>query len=165
MTNQEYEAMIAKRPSLKPTEVIKAQNTHEGFLQLAEKCLALNANYDGPIVQEKCVKSLPRPNLKASNDESKLNKTETAWLAELRIRNPKFLGIQAMTFKLGDDCRYSPDFICITQDDELIAYEVKGFFRDDAKVKIKVAARMFSWIKFVLVFKVKNGWELKDVPP
>lgn len=116
-----------------------------------------------PIVQEKPVKSPHKPEIKQSNDEAKLNKTERAWLLELRIRNPKFLGIQAMTFKLGDDCRYTPDFIEISQEDKFIAWEVKGFMRDDALVKLKVAARMFPFLDFYVVKRIKGAWETKKV--
>ena len=45
------------------------------------------------------------------------------------------------------------------------AREVKGFFRDDAKVKLQVAARAYPWIDFMLVRKTADGWETLAVKP
>src|SRR5258708_1512548 len=78
--------------------------------------------------------------LKATTDEAKLNKLERDYLAHLRLQGKTWIGVQNITLKLGDDCRYTPDFWTLSVD-ELTAWEVKGFFRDDAKVKLKVAAR------------------------
>lgn len=161
LTKAEFDELLRKLPHLSPTDGIKSQNTHKGFLESYLE----NLTSKGPIDLEPGFKSLPRPILKASNDESKLNKTERAWLSELRIRNPKFLGIQAMTFKLGDDCRYTPDFIEISQEDKFIAWEVKGFMRDDALVKLKVAARMFPFLDFYVVKRIKGSWETKKINP
>jgi len=47
------------------------------------------------------------------------------------------------TFKLAKDTRYTPDFAVMLANYELQFWEVKGFWRDDAKVKIKTAAAMF----------------------
>ena len=41
---------------------------------------------------------------------------------------------------------------------ELECHEVKGWWRDDARVKIKVAAELFPWIQFVAVTKQPQGW-------
>lgn len=102
-----------------------------------------------------------------TTDEARLNKTERGWLAVLRP-DPQtvWVGIQNMTLKLADDTRYTPDFFSLNREGRLFAWEVKGFFRDDAKVKIKVAARAFPWIRFVLVRREKGGaWKTEDVNP
>src|ERR1051326_3404515 len=72
-----------------------------------------------------------------STDEAKLNKTERAYLSILRTERYSWIGIQCLTLKLADDCRYTPDLITI-HTGLVQAREVKGFWRDDAKVKIKV---------------------------
>jgi hypothetical protein len=101
--------------------------------------------------------------IRKNTDEEKLNKTEKAYLAYLRGLNPQWLGIQNLTLKLGDDTRYTPDFVAIDSTGVFHAREVKGFFRDDAKVKIKVAARQFPWIRFTLAFKNGSGWKHEEV--
>lgn len=96
----------------------------------------------------KKTKLVPRP----TKDENGLNKMEAAWLQILRTRPADWLGIQPFGLKLADNCRYHPDFVTLT-DGQLTAWETKGFMRDDAAVKIKVAARLYPWIRFVLVTK------------
>lgn len=104
-----------------------------------------------------------------STDEAKLNKTERDFLEHLRLIRPlSWFGIQCITLKLADDCRYTCDFWERTPSGLLYAYEVKGFWRDDAKVKIKVAARMFPWIRFVVVKRGPNAlvpWLMETVKP
>lgn len=100
-----------------------------------------------------------------STDEKKLNKTEKRFLDWLwqRALPGQYIGVQSITLKLADDCRYTPDFVTIFQGD-IRAYEVKGFWRDDAKVKIKVAARMFP-MRFVVVQWIKGQWQFSEVKP
>lgn len=100
-----------------------------------------------------------------STDITKLNKTERAYFQWLRTREfVDWIGVQCLTLKLADDCRYTPDFIVIGVA-TIEAHEVKGFWRDDAKVKIKVAARMFPWIKFIVVQKEGALWKFTSVKP
>ena len=46
-------------------------------------------------------------------------------------------------FRLADNTFYTPDFGVMLINGELQAHEVKGFWTDDARVKIKVAASLF----------------------
>lgn len=103
--------------------------------------------------------------LAISADEAKLNKTERAYLAFIRCLGFAWIGVQNVTLKLADDTRYTCDFFVIDKNGHAQGREVKGFFRDDAKVKIKVAARLFPWIEFQVVRKSKNGWEHQTVKP
>jgi len=101
--------------------------------------------------------------VKESTDEEKLNKTERAYLAFLRSRRVRWIGIQNITLKLADDTRYTPDFWTIDDCNMLNAIEVKGFFRDDAKVKLKVAARQFPFVTFWVVRRDGTGWTNEHV--
>lgn len=98
-------------------------------------------------------------------DEQKLNKTEAAYLARLRLLGHPYIGIQNITLKLADDCRYTCDFNSIDENGQFVFHEVKGFMRDDALVKLKTAARLFRMFKFVLVKKTKTGWDITPVNP
>jgi hypothetical protein len=100
-----------------------------------------------------------------STDEAKLNKTEKLFLARLRMLDYPWIGVQSITLKLGDDCRYTPDFSVIDQNGHFIIYETKGHMRDDAKVKLQVAARDFPMFKFIVVKLVNNQWEETPVKP
>lgn len=102
--------------------------------------------------------------LKPTTDEAKLNGLERQWLGVLRSVEHDWLGIQPIGLKLADNCRYHPDFVTL-HDGQLTAYEVKGFMRDDAAIKLKVAARNYPFIRFVLVTRVKKQWIEKEVSP
>ncbi len=146
--------------------------------------MSANSNQGNPFLQEGFVEIVPgqlsrvvvvgQPNgsnpqvrlsIAPSADELKLNKTERAYLQFLRIGGTRLVGIQNITFKLGDDCRYTPDFNHLNQDEHLVFSEVKGFMRDDALVKLKVAARQFPIFKFVLVRKNGTGWDITEIRP
>lgn len=110
----------------------------------------------------KCNSSTPA-NL-ATTDEARLNKTEKRWLDYLRAERHEWIGIQCFTLKIGDDCRYTPDLWTFDAS-RLTAWEIKGYMRDDALVKLKVAARMFPFIRFVIVRSRAGQWLFEDVKP
>lgn len=60
---------------------------------------------------------------------------------------------ERLTFKLADDTRYTPDFTVLELDGQVSVYEYKGHMRDDAAVKLKVAASQFPEYRFYLVRK------------
>lgn len=101
------------------------------------------------------------------SEVEKLNKTEREFLHWLEAQDYSMISVQSVTLKLGDDCRYTPDFMTITPLGSIGFWEVKGgFFRDDAKVKIKVAARMYRQLgTFTLVFKEKGQFRMEEVKP
>jgi len=72
---------------------------------------------------------------------------------------------ESIKLKLADNTTYTPDFLVMLPSGELECHEVKGFWKDDARVKIKVAASMFPF-KFLAVTKQskKNGggWSLEN---
>lgn len=73
---------------------------------------------------------------------------------------------EAMTFKIAPDCRLTPDFMVLGADGFLDAHDVKGsraIIADDAKVKMRVAAKQMP-IRFFYVFPRKGGgWDLEQV--
>lgn len=68
---------------------------------------------------------------------------------------------EKVTLKLADDTRYTPDFFVVELDGSIRFEEIKGFWRDDAKVKIKVAAQQFPF-RFVSLVASRDGWERTD---
>lgn len=89
----------------------------------------------------------------APKKQRQWNKTEEAFSrildARLRANEIRQWWFESMTFKLGRDCRYTPDFNVIHADGSLHLYEIKGaYVRDDARVKFRVAATVypcFGW--------------------
>lgn len=52
---------------------------------------------------------------------------------------------EPITLKLADGVRYTPDFVVFVNGETWIV-EVKGFWRDDARVKFRVAREQFAWL-------------------
>ena len=72
---------------------------------------------------------------------------------------------EPITFRLADKTRYTPDFM-VQYPDGLIEFaEVKGFWRDDARVKWKVVAEQFPQFVFAAVQernkKAGGGWRIE----
>lgn len=94
-----------------------------------------------------------------------MNKTEEAYAKVLEAR--KFAGeilwykFEAIKLRLADNTFYTPDFPVLLANGELQMHEVKGFWEDDARVKIKVAASMYPF-DFIAVKKCKGGFSVEE---
>ena len=74
-------------------------------------------------------------------------------------------GYETIRLKLADRTTYTPDF-CVVVEGRNGCHpagipkfiEIKGFRRDDAMVKFKVAREQFWWASFEMWSKTKNGW-------
>lgn len=98
-----------------------------------------------------------------------MNKTEAAYAAHLERQRMagevlwfKFEGVK---LRLADNTFYSPDFAVMVASGQIEMHEVKGFWQDDAKVKIKVAADLYPF-RFIAVKaqskKDGGGWLVED---
>lgn len=100
-----------------------------------------------------------------------MNKTEAAYANELDVRK-RFGLIADWRFEpcrliLAKRTTYAPDFLVLNEDMEIEFHEVKGHWEDDARVKIKVAARTFPWFRFIAVTagRKRGGpvWEIEHI--
>lgn len=115
---------------------------------------------------KKAVSGAVRAKPTMRQNRSGMNKTEQAFYEHLKATLPEFrIYTQSFTLKIANGCRYTPDFVLIGNDGRLHAYETKGFMRDDAAVKIKVAASFYPSIQFTLVTRKKGAWHLEPVLP
>lgn len=86
-----------------------------------------------------------------------MNKLEARYSNHLE--NMKSLGLildwkfDAMKLRLADKCFYTPDFFVLMADMTIEFHEVKGYWEDDAKVKIKVAAVLYPFRFFAVMLK------------
>lgn len=72
---------------------------------------------------------------------------------------------EGKAFELAHRCNYTPDWWVTLTDGSHEAHEVKGaMVWDDARVKLKVAARMNPEVKFVLARWWKETWKVGVVP-
>lgn len=103
--------------------------------------------------------------IRPTTDEQKLNQNEKKYLAWLETQGDIWIGVQCITLKLGHDLRYTPDFWALDRGG-LRAIDTKGAHTwEDSIVKIKIAARLFPWIRFVLAKKNGEIWEHVDIKP
>lgn len=71
---------------------------------------------------------------------------------------------EAITFKLADGVRYTPDFLVTEQDGSMSLREVKGFMREAARVRLKIAVEMYPTFAWFLVWARKGGFETEPLP-
>lgn len=62
---------------------------------------------------------------------------------------------------LAPKLTYTPDFLVINADSILEFHEVKGFWRDDAKVKVKMAKEKFPFT-FIIAEKKRKEWNIYE---
>ena len=98
-----------------------------------------------------------------------MNKTEQAYAVTLDARRHagevawfKFEGVK---LRLADNTFYTPDFAVMLADGALEMHEVKGFWQDDARAKIKIAADMYPLRFFAIQANSKKnggGWAVEE---
>jgi hypothetical protein len=95
-----------------------------------------------------------------------MNKTEAAYallLAGLKgSGDVLWFRFEGMKLRLADNTFYTPDFAVMWRDGQMQCHEVKGFWQDDARVKVKVAAEMYPFAFIGITGKQaskKNGGE------
>lgn len=98
-----------------------------------------------------------------------LNKTEQAYADHLtlllRAGEIVWFKFEGIKLRLADGTFYTPDFAVMRADGTLECHEVKGFWHDDARVKIKVAADMYPF-RFIAVKAMAKrdggGWVVEE---
>lgn len=101
-----------------------------------------------------------------STVEIKLNQTETFRLEYLRRCKISALGIQAITLRLANRLKFSPDFHYIDAQGRLTFEDVKGgHVWEDSRIKIKQAASLYPWAKFLVVTRSFGDWDIEEIKP
>lgn len=96
---------------------------------------------------------------------SKLEAAYASYLDTL-IRTGEIIrySYEPIRLNLAPKTTLTPDFLVITQDGAMEFHETKGFARDDAMAKLKIAARLYPWWRFWLVKKKRGIWDLRELP-
>lgn len=97
-----------------------------------------------------------------------MNRTEAAYAAFLETLRScgdvAWFRFEGMKLRLADNTFYTPDFAVMRSTGEIECHEVKGFWADDARVKIKVAADAYPF-EFIAVSplskKAGGGWKVE----
>jgi hypothetical protein len=98
-----------------------------------------------------------------------MNKTEAAYASRLsalqaagEIQWHRFEGLK---LRLADNTFYTPDFAVMAADGVMECHEVKGYWQDDARAKIKIAASMYPFRFIAVKVKAKRdggGWAVEE---
>jgi len=74
---------------------------------------------------------------------------------------------ESVKLRLADNTFYTPDYLVTAQDGVLEVHECKGFWEDDARVKIKCAAERYPF-RFIAITRAKKkdggGWIIEKIP-
>jgi hypothetical protein len=66
---------------------------------------------------------------------------------------------EGLKLRLADNTFYTPDFAVMAADGVMECHEVKGFWRDDARAKIKIAAEQYPFrFKAVSQARSQEAW-------
>lgn len=159
MSSQEMIAMLrAVGPAMKPQldKLLRelAETPARSFNALADQGSSEGVRRPKTPGKERIVKAAV----------DRLNKTERFYMQglELKLRAGQIrrYWVQAITFRIADDCRYTPDFVVEQLDGVMVLVETKGFLRDDALVKFKTTLEQFPFFQGLMVGLNKGHWHV-----
>jgi len=94
-----------------------------------------------------------------------MNKTESEYAQMLELKKKvgevAWYAFEGVKLRLADKTFYTPDFAVMLSDGQMEMHEVKGFWQDDARVKIKVAAEMYPF-RFFAIKKIRSAWQVES---
>ena len=98
-----------------------------------------------------------------------MNETEKLYASDLELQQAAgailWWRFQGLKLRLADNTFYTPDFNVIARDAVMECHEIKSFWQDDARVKIKVAADLYPFRFRAFTKRSKKsggGWEEED---
>lgn len=103
------------------------------------------------------------PRAIASHRVGRMNGLEAEYEARLKILRAAGeiadFWFEEFKLRLADRTWYTPDFLVQYADGTLEFVEVKGHWRDDARVKWKTAAEKYPLFKWTAAQKKRGSWE------
>lgn len=90
-----------------------------------------------------------------------MNKLEAAYASSLEMDRLRgvilWWAFEPVKLKLGKLCTYTPDFLVMRRDGGLECHEVKGFWKDDARAKIRMASALYPFL-FIGIMRKGVVW-------
>lgn len=107
--------------------------------------------------------------MRAPLRETKMNGLEeryadVLWLRQ-RAGEVRRYWFEPMKLLLGSGAYYKVDFVVWFADDTVECHEVKGFWREAARVRIKTAATAYPIFRFLAVQFKKGEWKFETINP
>lgn len=98
-----------------------------------------------------------------------MNNTEAAYDAHLGLLQAageiQWRRFEGLKLRLADNTFYTPDFAVMAADGVIECHEVKGYWMDDARAKIKIAADQYPFRFMAFKAKAKKdggGWSREE---
>lgn len=98
-----------------------------------------------------------------------MNKSESSYSRHLEALKAAgkvlWFKFEGLKLRLADNTFYTPDFAVLADDGVLECHEIKGFWQDDARAKIKIAAELYPFRFKALKAEAKKrggGWTAED---
>jgi hypothetical protein len=97
-----------------------------------------------------------------------MNKSEAAYAMKLDLRAKAGdifdWAFEPIRLRLGEGAWYTPDFLVVLNTGEIEFHEYKGHWREAARVRIKVAASLYPYFRFIAIQeKTVRGMKIFDV--
>lgn len=97
----------------------------------------------------------------------RMNKTEQRYVNEVMNRLQRDGEVidwrfETVKFRLANNTFYTPDFFVVYADGHIELHETKGWWRDDARVKTKVAAEQYWWFRWRGVQYKRQQWVYEE---
>ena len=112
----------------------------------------------------------PRPQPKDQDGDapkyrSKLEARYAGYIEALKFAGEiRTIRYEAVRLEIAPNTTILPDFYVERPDRSCELHEVKGFMREDAWIKLKVAARQWPHYRWFLITRVKGQWVTKRIP-
>lgn len=94
-----------------------------------------------------------------------MNRLERDYYEALRLGQQvgeiEWFAFDAIKLRLADNTFYIADFFVMRAGGRLEVHEVKGFWEEDARLKIKVAAEIYPF-QFFGVTRERGAWKLEE---
>lgn len=109
--------------------------------------------------------------VRSKPDRDRMNRLEADYARHLTDR--LYLGevlwfeYQAVKLRLAPRTWYEPDFLVLAMRDgapSLEVHETKGFWEEDARIKIKVAAELYP-LRFFGITRGRGKWDVEEFNP
>ncbi len=101
-----------------------------------------------------------------------MNKAESLYAQQLELR--RLAGevyqwvFEGIRLRLGEGAWYKVDFFVQMENGSIECHEFKGFWREAARVRIKVAASLYPCFRFIAVKEIPKkyggGYEVEIIP-
>lgn len=107
----------------------------------------------------------PVTNPAPSPFRSKLEAAYAQYLHALMLGGDiKRYSYEPIRLNLAPKTTLTPDFLVILPNDLMEFHEVKGWAREDAMAKLKIAARLYPYWTFRLVNRFRGQWAIRQLP-